>query len=139
VDGRSGLSITTPFSCPELQFDPVPMRMIISNNDKTLAAIFNATTAQVDARLRGIAKEYAAANGIAAAPQGTWTWRTGWGVLTETQRWSNGDPRRETVLDVFDTGGSQNDGHVWPGSWFGGEYQTTNVIWNFFVTHPRTW
>ena len=136
-DGRSGLSVDAPFSCPELAADPVPMRMIISNNDKTLAAIFNATVSQVDQRLRGLSREYAQSNGVTAPPQVTWTWRRGWGVLTESQRFFNGDPRRETILDVFDTGGADRDGHVWPGPWFGGELQTTDVVWAFFAAHPR--
>jgi poly(3-hydroxybutyrate) depolymerase len=139
VDGRSGLTIDTTFLCAELLADPVPMRMIVSNNDKTIAMIVGATVAQVDARLRGLAKEYAASNGITAAPQVTRTWRTGWGVLTETDLWSDGNSRRDVVLDVFDTGGPGTDGHVWPGPWFGGEYPTTNVIWTFFAAHPRPW
>jgi poly(3-hydroxybutyrate) depolymerase len=138
-DGRSPLSVESPFVCPELGADPVPMRMIISNNDKTIALLYQATVEQVDRRLRGIAQEYAAANGIAGAPQVTRTWRTGWGVLVETARYSNGDPRRDTILDVFDTGGADRDGHVWPGAWFGGEYRTTDVIWSFFASHPRPW
>ena len=137
-DGHSTLSVDSPFTCLELAADPVPMRMIVSNNDKTIALIFKSTVDQVDHRLRGIAQEYAQANGIGTPPQVTRTWRTGWGVLAETHRYSNGDFRRETVLDIFDTGGSANDGHVWPGQWFGGEYPTTDVIWTFFATHPRS-
>ncbi len=137
VDGRSGLSVESSFSCPELLLDPVPMRMIISNNDKTIAMLYGATVTQVDRRLRGLAQEYAASNGVLTLPQVTRTWRIGWGVLTETARYANGDPRRDTVLDVFDAAG--NDGHVWPGPWFGGEYPTTDVIWTFFASHPRPW
>jgi hypothetical protein len=66
-----------------------------------------------------------------------YTWRTGWGVLVESDRYSGIDPRRDTLLDVFDTGGADRDGHVWPGPWFGGEYATTDVIWAFFAAHPR--
>jgi poly(3-hydroxybutyrate) depolymerase len=137
VDGRPGLSVESTFTCPELLLDPVPMRMIISNNDKTIALIYNATVTQVDQRLRGLAREYAASNGLGSPPTVTRTWRTGWGVLTETTRYGNGDPRRDTVLDVFDAGSA--DGHVWPGPWFGGEYRTTDVVWAFFAAHPRPW
>jgi poly(3-hydroxybutyrate) depolymerase len=138
-DGHDGLTPDARFDCPELAADPIPMRMIISNNDKTLAQIFKLTVPQVDEVLRGIAREYARANGIATAPAVIRTWRTGWGVLTETVRYVNGDSRRDVLLDVFDTGGTGNDGHVWPGSWFGGEYQTTNVVWSFFAAHSRPW
>jgi len=136
-DGHSALSVESPFLCPALGADPVPMRMIISNNDKTIAMIFNATVEQVDTRLRGLAQEYAQANGLTQPPRVTLTGRSGWGVLAETRRYSNGDPRRETVLDVFDTGGADRDGHVWPGQWFGGEYPTTDIVWAFFAAHPR--
>lgn len=136
-DGHSALTIDSPFTCPELAADPVPMRMIISNNDRTIAGIFGATVEQVDARLRGLAREYAQANGLVDPPGVTLTGRTGWGVLAETVHYSNGDGRRDTVLDVFDTGGTDRDGHVWPGFWFGGEYPTTDVVWAFFAAHPR--
>jgi polyhydroxybutyrate depolymerase len=135
-DGARAVTIDAPFSCPELAADPVPMRMIISNNDGTIAQLFQATVDQVDARLRGLAREYAQANGLTSAPNVTRTGRSGWGVLTETDRYGNGDFRRETLLDIFDTAGSAN-GHVWPGFWFGGEYPTTDVIWSFFAAHPR--
>ncbi len=138
-DGHSALSIDSPFNCPELAADPVPMRMIISNNDKTIALIFNAGVDQVDQRLRGIAREYAGANGNFSPPQVTLTGRTGWGVLTETDRYASWDFRRDTFLDVFDTAGPERDGHVWPGPWFGGEYPTTDVVWAFFAAHPRLW
>ncbi|HVE41580.1 MAG TPA: PHB depolymerase family esterase [Planctomycetota bacterium] len=137
-DGHGALDPTATFNCPEMATDPVPMRMIVSNNDKTLALIFKRSVSEVDEALRRIAREYARANGISSAPIVVRTWRTGWGVLTETDWYVNGQSRRDTLLDVFDTGGADRDGHVWPGPWFGGEYQTTDVIWSFFVGHPRS-
>src|SRR5436190_13647600 len=36
-DGHPSLSVDATFVCPEMATDPVPMRMIVSDNDKTLA------------------------------------------------------------------------------------------------------
>jgi hypothetical protein len=45
--------------------------------------------------------------------------------------------RGDTVLHLFDTGGRERNGHVWPGGAHGGAYQTTEEIWRFFENHPR--
>jgi polyhydroxybutyrate depolymerase len=125
------------YQCAALREDPVPMRMIVSNHDKTLAWLLEVSVEDASKRLRELATDYALANGCAEASTRRTTGRTGWGVLAETIVFSSEDRRRETILDVFGTGGQSHDGHVWPGPWFGGELKATDVVWSFFRAHRR--
>ena len=125
------------YQCPALREDPVPMRMIISNNDKTIAGLQDVSVDDVKRRLLELAADYARANGCAESATARKTGKTGWGVLAETITFSSQDGRRETVLDIFDTGGGSNNGHIWPGPWFGGEFRATDAAWTFFSAHRR--
>ena len=128
------------FSCPALMSDPVPMRMIVSNNDTTVAGLVGLPASAVTDTFRLIAHQWASQSGSAGFPSDVLTGRTGWGVLAETVTYrSLSDPlgRRDVVLDIFDTGGPDRDGHLWPGSWWQTEYRATDVIWSFFKAHPR--
>lgn len=125
--------------CSELAEDPVPMRMIVSNNDLTVSFRRLISPEEMNELFRQMATQRATDNGC-GDPASELTGRTGWGVLAETVTFDCdqvAQGRADTILDFFDTGDPQRDGHAWPGRYFGGEYPTTDVIWDFFESHPR--
>jgi poly(3-hydroxybutyrate) depolymerase len=127
--------------CPELKSDPVPMRVIVSDNDKIGIFAFNGEDQPgANAKLRHVVEAWARANGCRGPSTKKETGQTGWGVLKETVTYPcaelpNG--RADTVLDIFDTGAPERNGHFWPGGAQKGAYPTTDVIWDFFLSHPR--
>lgn len=130
--------------CPALKSNPVPMRFIISNNDRTgyLTGAYreDETRASASVALRRVAKTWAEHNGCTGEPTVAMTGQTGWGVLVDTITYvcANVDNKRgTTVLDLFDTGPPERNGHIWPGGAQGGAYPATDVVWDFLKTHPR--
>lgn len=118
--------------CPALAQRPVPMRLVFSPNDQTLAGLCcGGDTATMTAGVRTVAATWARENGCAEGGETKRTGRTGWGVLTETVTHTCVRPGTQVVVDVFDTGLPLLNGHVWPGRAYGGDYPTTDVLWNF--------
>jgi len=143
------------YSCPALRHDPVPMRMIVSNNDTAFPMVLTAfckrsvDVEEVNRLFRKRSSDIARENGCDRMSAAISTGRTGWGVLTETTAYgcgANPKGRADTLLDVFDatTGSGFLGGHIWVGGnpWLGGapfygEYKATHVVWEFFKRHKR--
>lgn len=118
--------------CPALARQPVPMRLIFSSNDHTLAGLCcGGDTATMAAGVRTVAATWGRENGCDDASTIKRSGRTGWGVLTETVTHTCARPNSQVTVDIFDTGSPLLNGHIWPGRAYGGEYPTTEVLWNF--------
>ncbi len=130
----------TPF-CSALAKNPVPIRVIASNNDKLLAFLYGEDMDGLNTATRRSVETWARANGCTGEEMSTKTGQTGWGVLSETLVFgcANLNGRGDAILDLFGTGSTHRDGHVWPGgpNALPGEYATTDAIWDFFRAHPR--
>ncbi|NUS73133.1 MAG: hypothetical protein HOQ05_06965 [Corynebacteriales bacterium] len=117
--------------CPSLAQQPIPTRVVFSHNDQTLAWLCcQGNVESMTAQVHSATSMWARENGCTGASTTDLTGRTGWGVLTQTVR-HQCPAGNSVIVDTFDTGSPLRNGHVWPGAAYGGEYATTDVLWNF--------
>ncbi len=141
---------TGPLVCPALAADPVPLFIIISDNDPVAASLIDpgvsgpSAVAAVVAKAHETAGEWASLCGNHGPPAITLTGLTGWGVVTETDVFAArvqpgpGDVR----LDIFDAPANLATsgylGHIWPGPPQGTRLDASAEILAFFAAHPRS-
>jgi poly(3-hydroxybutyrate) depolymerase len=139
-----------PLICPALAADPIPLRLIVSNDDPVFASVlnhgmWNAPVSSVVAKAHEAASEWAQLCGNPSSPLITLTGQTGWGVVTEIDSYrlaTDAAGRSDVELDLFDAPAALStngplDGHMWPGPGQQTQLDASQALLSFFMAHPR--